>query len=496
MKDIYSYCQGESHKGNNKPCQDCAFSESSASLSMAIVSDGHGGERYFRSDIGSKIVVDVINESIKNFIKDLSKSTQKKSLGKELFVDMPFVQYPSLDNNNVLSKKKRQADYIHDALIQLFSSIIYKWNNKMAGHAKNNPLNEWEIANVPQKYQDEFNAKRNEPIGALEKFYGCTFMAYVQTKTYWFAFHLGDGKCVMFDILNDKPQFSQPIPWDEKCFLNKTTSICDSNPLSEIRYCYCGDGSFPEAMFLGSDGIDDSFGDGERLYNFYIQVYQTLASQGKKGTKQELDASLPIISQKGSKDDMSVACVYNEKNLERNNTILNQFQFDKIEKRLEAVEQRFSDLSAKIESYYSIKKLSEKEQIECHYAEIDWRKNVELETQLYIKLAKLGVKKNQPPRPLPNSTDEAVNEPCIVNQEDLIQEVQSSSESSEMDNQESSIDIVTTNHIPFSDTTKDENVIECSDKNLTDNNSSSDEGEQLLTTDISETACENANGEV
>ena len=425
MKDIYSYCQGESHKGNDKPCQDCAFSRSSASLSMAIISDGHGGERYFRSQIGSQIVVDVIKESIVSFVKDLSKSTQKKSLGKALFADMPFVQYPSKDDTQLSISQKRQAELIHEALLGLFSNVIYRWNTEIARNAEQEPLTEWEKANIPQKYLDEFEAKRNDPTSSLEKFYGCTFMAYVQTKTYWFAFHLGDGKCVMFDTPDDKPRFSQPIPWDEKCFLNKTTSICDSNPLSEVRYCYCGNGSFPEAIFLGSDGIDDSFGDGERLYNFYIQIYQTLVSKGKKGTKLELDASLPIISQKGSKDDMSVACVYNEHNLEYNNTLLKQYQIEKIENQLQTVEQNFNELTAKIEGYSSIKKLSDKEQIECRYAEIDWRKNVELESQLYVKLAKLGVEKTQPARPLPGKEVE-----CSVIQEEPQSEVPNSTEES------------------------------------------------------------------
>lgn len=405
MKDIHSFCIGESHKGNNKPCQDCAFSASSDSLSIAIVSDGHGGERYFRSNIGSEIVVDVIKESIKDFKKNLSNSTLKKSLGKALFENMPFVQFPAQDNQ-LSSEQNREAEYIHDALLRLFSSIIYQWNIRIAEHAEKTQLTEWEIANVPQKYQDEFNANREDLAGALEKFYGCTFMAYVQTKTYWLAFHLGDGKCVMFDINEERPRFSQPIPWDEKCFLNKTTSICDSNPLSEIRYCYCGDGTFPEAMFLGSDGIDDSFGDGERLYDFYIQIYQTLASKGIKRTKLELKESLPIISQRGSKDDMSVACVYNEKNLKNNITILNKFLIKKVEKQLEGLDSQFSNLYAKIEAYYSKKKLSAKEQIECHYAEIDWRKTVELETQLHKKLLILGIEKTQPTRSLPNKWSE------------------------------------------------------------------------------------------
>ncbi|WP_338137388.1 protein phosphatase 2C domain-containing protein [Phocaeicola vulgatus] len=52
MDSIYSFCEGESHRLCNKPCQDYAYADSSEGLSMAIVSDGHGGERYFRSDIG------------------------------------------------------------------------------------------------------------------------------------------------------------------------------------------------------------------------------------------------------------------------------------------------------------------------------------------------------------------------------------------------------------------------------------------------------------
>lgn len=410
MKDIYSYCQGESHKSNGKPCQDCAFSLASDSFSMAIVSDGHGGERYFRSQIGSQIVVDVIKESLESFVKNLSKSTQKKSLGKALFSGMPFVQYPAQDISSLTADNKRQNDYIHDALTRLFSSIISQWNLRIALNAEQEPLTDWEKANVPQKYLDEFEVKRNDPTSSLEKFYGCTFMAYVQTNTYWFAFHLGDGKCVMFDICGDEPRFSQPIPWDERCFLNKTTSICDSDPLSEIRYCYCGDGTFPEAMFLGSDGIDDSFGDGDVLSNFYIQIYQTLATKGENETKQELDKSLPIISQKGSKDDMSVACIYNDGNLAQNNIILNKYQIDKLERQLESVWNKYPILYKRIEDYYTTENLSDKDKIDCHYAEIDWRKTVDLEAQICKKLSKLGVEKTIPARSLPNKSNEEVRE--------------------------------------------------------------------------------------
>ena len=414
MKDIHSYCQGESHKATDKPCQDCAYSKSSATLSMAIVSDGHGGERYFRSQIGSQIVVDVIKGAVKKFTENLSKATLTKNFGKPLFDDMPFVQYPCNQGQVFTSAQERQNKYIHEAFMTLFSSIIGQWNMQIAADSKRD-LTEWELNHVPKEFQDEFNAKRKDPAATLEKTYGCTFMAYVQTKTYWFAFHLGDGKCVKFDMIDGKPTFTQPIPWDEKCFLNKTTSICGSDPLSDIRYCYCGDGTFPEAIFLGSDGIDDSFGDGENLTNFYIQLYQTLATKGVPKTKEELKTSLPIISQKGSKDDMSVACVYNENNLKKNNAILVQYQLSKIEEKCSEINDRIEKLFCDIENFYSKNKLSEKEKISLHYAECDWRKAVEVEAQLYKKMSKLGVEKDAPKRNLPTKENISDSKPEASN---------------------------------------------------------------------------------
>ena len=91
---------------------------------------------------------------------------------------------------------------------------------------------------------------------------------------YWFAFQIGDGKCVFLTQSNGKIECNKSIPWDERCFLNKTTSLCDSQAIDGFRFCYQGDGNFPMAVFLGSDGLDDTYGDEEGLYNFYIELYK------------------------------------------------------------------------------------------------------------------------------------------------------------------------------------------------------------------------------
>jgi hypothetical protein len=257
-----------------------------------------------------------------------------------------------------LVKKQTPID---KAFRQLFSSIIYQWNNKIAEHAANTAISEWEQQHVSQKYLDELHTSET-----FEKLYGCTLMVYVQTKTYWFAFHLGDGKCVSFQ---QSPIWTMPIPWDERCFLNKTTSLCDSNTINEFRYCYQGDGQFPWAVFLGSDGMDDSFGEDPNLVNFYIQVVKMLVNEGRDATITSIESDLPQLSKIGSKDDMSVAFVYNIEELKAHITDFIQYQIIETQNSLRKLNARTRFLEDKISSIKFIR--SERDRIELEYGKKD-----------------------------------------------------------------------------------------------------------------------------
>ncbi len=297
MKDLHHSCQGESHIIINKVCQDASYSDTTDTMSIAIVCDGHGGERYFRSDIGAKFAIEATKDCVESFIKEVDV---------DIFKGKPLTQKQAIASEakaNVLTK-----DTLTDKVLrQLFSSIIYNWREKITAHSQNTPLTDEEKNSVDSSYQDEFI----NGIG-IEKTYGCTLMCYACTPDYWLAFHLGDGKCIAFD---EQGNWSEPIPWDDTCFLNKTTSLCDSAALDEFRYCYCGDGKFPLAVFLGSDGIDDSFGATENMVNFYIQTLKLLANEGEDKAIEAIKESLPELSKIGSKDDMSIACVYDEEKL-------------------------------------------------------------------------------------------------------------------------------------------------------------------------------------
>ena len=353
MIESYSFsCQGESHKADDKPCQDASFSAVyDDRLAIAIVCDGHGGERYFRSDVGARMATEVICESVKTFVENVDKT---------LFIGKPFIAEEAITSEEVV-KKQTPVDI---AFRQLFSSIIYQWNQKIAEHAANTAMSEWEQEHVPQKYLDELKTSET-----FEKLYGCTLMVYAQTPDYWFAFHLGDGKCVSFHQEGDLWQM--PIPWDERCFLNKTTSLCDSNAINEFRYCYEGDGKFPMAVFLGSDGMDDSFGEDPNLVNFYIQVVKMLVTEGKEATIKSIESDLPQLSKIGSKDDMSVAFIYNIDELKAHITDFIQYQIDLVKDAIHQTDERIRTLSRKLKTAEKSILSDEKTRIEADYARQD-----------------------------------------------------------------------------------------------------------------------------
>lgn len=367
MIESYSFsCQGESHKADNKPCQDASFNAVyDDGLAIAIVCDGHGGERYFRSDVGAHMATEVIRDSVNTFVEKVDKT---------MFVGQPFTAEEAITSEEVVKKQKP----IDKAFRQLFSSIIYQWNQKIAEHAANTAVSEWEQEHVPQKYLDELHTSET-----FEKLYGCTLMVYVQTPDYWFAFHLGDGKCVSFH--QDGDLWQMPIPWDERCFLNKTTSLCDSNAINEFRYCYEGDGQYPMAVFLGSDGIDDSFGEDPNLVNFYIQVVKMLVTEGREATINSIESDLPQLSKIGSKDDMSVAFIYNIEELKAHIIDFIQYQINIVQGSIHQVDDRIKMLQEKLKKTGNSFVVDEKTQIEIEYARQDLQRANDNRDKLLIK---------------------------------------------------------------------------------------------------------------
>lgn len=260
--------QGASHIKKNKECQDASESYFDEKMAIAIVCDGHGGDDYMRSAVGSTLAAAVAKKNIINFLDAITKE-----------------QFWAKPENNMKN---------------LEASIINGWNEAIYMHFAQNPFTEAELSGISEKARKKYTQDVR-----IESAYGTTMIAVAMTKEFWFGMHIGDGKCV---AVNPEGKFVQPIPWDPKCFLNATTSICDSDALERFRHFYSE--KLPAAVFVGSDGIDDCFSNNEQLHNLYKTILYSFGTSEFENAKNDLRDYLPRLSAKGSGDDVSIAAMF------------------------------------------------------------------------------------------------------------------------------------------------------------------------------------------
>lgn len=283
--------QGYSHMVENKVCQDYSlnYSAHDGSLFIAIVSDGHGGETYCRSDRGSKFACEIAMDAIKEIkLNDSIKGTAVK-VPARIQYKMPADDLSVTEFKDVYNQIK-DVDHIFE---HFFKYIYYQWYKKIEADWKENP---------PTTKERELLGDSN-----FEKAYGATLLAFARTKDYWYGFQIGDGKCFTCD---EKGKWEEPILWDSDCFLNRTTSLCNSDAYKKFRYSFSGKGDFPVAVMIGTDGIDDSWG--ERLGAYYTSILEDISVEGVENAKKSLDDSLPDLSKNGNGDDVSVAWIVDE----------------------------------------------------------------------------------------------------------------------------------------------------------------------------------------
>ena len=270
MNTIYDFAfseQGYNHIKSGKVCQDFSGHYADNSMAVVVVADGHGSDNYPRTDRGSSFAVEATITAIKEFVKTVEDSA----------IDI------SEDSDSYLE--------------QLAKNILANWYAAVDADLEKYPFSEEELSKVSDKYKKKYMSGQR-----LEKAYGTTLIAACQTNHYWFGLQIGDGKCV---CISQDGSMYEPIPWDEDCQANITTSFCDSEAIEEFRYCFMTE--CPVATLMGTDGIDDSYANSEEMYVLYRSILAIFAEHGCETGENEIKAFLPGLSRKGSGDDVSIA---------------------------------------------------------------------------------------------------------------------------------------------------------------------------------------------
>lgn len=262
--------QGASHIKKGRICQDASRDYSDDKMSIAVVCDGHGGDDYIRSDIGAELCTGVAIESIKSF---LTKMTAKKMF--------------------------EHKDKWEELLRHLEKCIITRWREAVKEHYKDNPFTDSDLAVVSDKNKKRFEAGRTEIA------YGTTMLAIARTDDFWFIMQIGDGKCV---AVNQGGELDFPLKKDDpRCVMNATTSMCDSDAINSFRHFLRE--KIPSAIFIGTDGVDNSFTGKEQLIKLYQTILYSFGTEGYEQALSELKDYLPRLSAKGSGDDISMAAI-------------------------------------------------------------------------------------------------------------------------------------------------------------------------------------------
>ena len=301
--------QGESHRkrelqrehllaGRRFPCQDraCATNALVAADGTAFcfmgVSDGHGGAPYFRSHKGAEFALQVVQDIV----------SRRMDRIKELVSSGDF-------------------DTIRS---QLALAIVKDWHKLIDQDLEEHPLTKEELDYLEGEKPSVAALYRQGQD--LYSIYGCTLVSYFATKDFWFAIQIGDGD---FALSLDGQEFVLPMPKDEGCFLNQTTSLCDAAATKEFRFV--AGTQIPKVVLCTSDGVANSFKTEEQVTGFYRSLFnlfvqsefpqcQELRCKNQNQcdlqckdalVKEEIHRYLPNLSKNGSGDDIALSAIVN-----------------------------------------------------------------------------------------------------------------------------------------------------------------------------------------
>jgi serine/threonine protein phosphatase PrpC len=273
--------QGSSHIKNNKPCEDCSgcFENETYHTSIAIVADGHGGEKYFRSRFGSKLAVETVHKVLDRFIEQTGKTNR------------------GFFNEDAKAAKEKMDENLQ----RLERDIVSSWREKVLQHIKDNP---WDKSELEFCGENKITIDENDNY-QLVSIYGTTLLAAVVTEAFWFALQIGDGACV---VIRETGKSEIAVPGDEDQGFGITKSLCNKDVLENFRHNF----GFEKILgaIVATDGVTDSFSQ-EKYLEFTISELLKNFVEHPMETKKELENSLSGLSEQGSGDDVSIAVIFN-----------------------------------------------------------------------------------------------------------------------------------------------------------------------------------------
>ena len=267
---------GASHLRAGIPNQDAILQvrESGRGLPLVVsVSDGHGSDKCFRSDRGSRFAVQEAARLVGEFLDE---------------------SHGLPDHAAVESRAK---DYLPPEFVR-------RWREAVEADLKARPFTEAELEAVEKKDGPRaLKLVAGNPLLA----YGTTSLTVGVNESFALYLQLGDG-----EILNVSAtgEVTRPLPEDERLFANETTSLCtrDAEKNFRVRLRPLA-GEPPALILLSTDGYVNSFSDSAGFLKVGGDLLDMLRADGFDPVNASLKGWLEEATRSGSGDDCTLGLI-------------------------------------------------------------------------------------------------------------------------------------------------------------------------------------------
>ena len=249
---------GYSHINTGKRCQDSSASYNDEERTIVTACDGHGGNAYIRSHLGSKFA--------SNAVIDVLREIERTAFYK--------------------AKKEAVVENIR-------LNVLCRWNSLVEGHLTKNPIR---MSEVTELTEAEILSLRKNPIKA----YGTTLNAAMILGTKLICVSIGDGGCFLVKSGIVTPAFAED---EDEPVANITYSLCQDDAFSHLQVSVHELSAYDGAVVC-TDGMINPY---QNLSNFSTVIIAPALMNLDLGKFEQLSAFVSQVGTKlGTGDDVSL----------------------------------------------------------------------------------------------------------------------------------------------------------------------------------------------
>jgi hypothetical protein len=263
---------GASHVRAGRPNQDAIRLPRDGDVPVLVaVSDGHGSDKCFRSDRGSRMAVAAA-------VVVLGELVARARDGEVAAVlDAAESHVPC-----ELARRWREAVELDLAVAPFLDEELEALEAKDGAKAR-----ETVLAN---------------PLLA----YGATVVAAAIAERYAVFAQLGDGDIL---VVSEAGNVTRPLPADSRLFANETTSLASPTADGDFRLAAVSLDDPPALLLLSTDGYANSFRDESEFFKVGRDLVEMIGASGLDAIARDIPTWLDETSRLGSGDDVTLAIV-------------------------------------------------------------------------------------------------------------------------------------------------------------------------------------------